>query len=99
MPSSPFLDLWRRSSCVSGPESASSRWRVRDCDDHCGVFAAVRPYTEEKYQDETMTVFQVPIFGEFRRFPSPSEAPLTLADPLPVEGKTPPPAWKQQHPL
>lgn len=28
--------------------------------------AAVRPYTEEAYTDDTMTVHQVPIFGEFR---------------------------------
>uniref|UniRef100_A0A8C4I0T7 Zinc phosphodiesterase ELAC protein 2 n=1 Tax=Dicentrarchus labrax TaxID=13489 RepID=A0A8C4I0T7_DICLA len=27
---------------------------------------SVRPYTEEPYSDETMTVYQVPIFGEFR---------------------------------
>lgn len=30
------------------------------------LFAAVRPYTDEPYADNTMTVHQVPIFGEFR---------------------------------
>uniref|UniRef100_A0A3Q3XPF4 Zinc phosphodiesterase ELAC protein 2 n=1 Tax=Mola mola TaxID=94237 RepID=A0A3Q3XPF4_MOLML len=32
----------------------------------CLLFAAVRPYTDEPYADNTMTVHQVPIFGEFR---------------------------------
>uniref|UniRef100_A0A671X356 Zinc phosphodiesterase ELAC protein 2 n=1 Tax=Sparus aurata TaxID=8175 RepID=A0A671X356_SPAAU len=27
---------------------------------------SVRPYTEEAYSDDTMTVYQVPIFGEFK---------------------------------
>uniref|UniRef100_A0AAQ4Q9V5 Zinc phosphodiesterase ELAC protein 2 n=1 Tax=Gasterosteus aculeatus aculeatus TaxID=481459 RepID=A0AAQ4Q9V5_GASAC len=30
---------------------------------------SVRPYTEEAYSDETMTVHQVPIFGQSFRFP------------------------------
>uniref|UniRef100_A0A4W6FHB1 Zinc phosphodiesterase ELAC protein 2 n=1 Tax=Lates calcarifer TaxID=8187 RepID=A0A4W6FHB1_LATCA len=30
---------------------------------------SVRPYTEEAYTDDTMTVHQVPIFGEFRSQP------------------------------
>lgn len=30
------------------------------------TIAAVRPYTEEAYEDDTMTVYQVPLFGESR---------------------------------
>lgn len=32
----------------------------------CCILTAVRPYTEETYVDDTMTVYQVPIFGEFK---------------------------------
>ncbi|RVE69971.1 hypothetical protein OJAV_G00083280 [Oryzias javanicus] len=40
---------------------------------------SVRPYTEEKYQDETMTVFQVPIFGKRRRSAASRDSSLTVA--------------------
>lgn len=38
---------------------------INCCDFDClCTIVAVRPYTEEVYEDDTMTVYQVPLFGE-----------------------------------
>lgn len=64
MPSSLSLDHWRTSSCVCWTWDKCIILVLRLCDIHC-VVPAVRPYTEETYSDDTMTVYQVPIFGGF----------------------------------